>query len=259
MNTAWAVPRNSRPNPFVTRFKSLALLTFAGIAVLGVSVLSTLGANTEVFGDRIDATIRWLILAASVVAVGLVLTGLSRLAAARHHYVGRSWPGAFTVALLWQALQQVGTIYATSVLGGTTGMNETFALVLGLMGLIYLAAIIGVLGIEINVVLARRLWPRSLLTLFTDKVDLTEADRRTYAGLVQMNTLKGFETVIVRFDERNGEIHEIVLGPKVPPNGVPAVASRSETGSGTVPTTEPERTQPIRTAGQPPDRSGTNR
>jgi membrane protein len=259
MNTAWAVPRNSRPNPFVTRFKSLVLLTFAGIAVLGVSVLSTLGANTEVLGDRIDATIRWLILAASVVAVGLVLTGLSRLAAARHHYVGRSWPGAFTVALLWQGLQQVGTIYATTVLAGTTGMNETFALVLGLMGLIYLAAIIGVLGIEINVVLARRLWPRSLLTLFTDKVDLTEADRRTYAGLVQMNTLKGFETVIVRFDERNGETHEIVLGPKTPPNGVPAVASRSETGSGTVPTTEPEKTQPIRTAGQPPDRSGTNR
>jgi membrane protein len=258
MNTAWAVPRNSRPNPFVTRFKSLVLLTFAGIAVLGVSVLSTLGANTEVLSDRIDATIRWLIPVASVVAVGLVLTGLSRLAAARHHYVGRSWPGAFTVAVLWQGLQQVGTIYATTVLTGATGMNETFALVLGLMGLIYFAAIIGVLGIEINVVLARRLWPRSLLTLFTDRVDLTEADRRTYAGLVQMNTLKGFETVIVRFDERNGETHEIVLGPKTPPNGVSAVSSRSETGSGTVPTPEPE-TQPFRTAGQPPDRSGTNR
>jgi membrane protein len=247
MNTAWAVPRNSRPNPFVTRFKSLVLLTFAGIAVLGVSVLSTLGANTEVLSDRIDATIRWLIPVASVVAVGLVLTGLSRLAAARHHYVGRSWPGAFTVAVLWQGLQQVGTIYATTVLTGATGMNETFALVLGLMGLIYFAAIIGVLGIEINVVLARRLWPRSLLTLFTDRVDLTEADRRTYAGLVQMNTLKGFETVIVRFDERNGETHEIVLGPKTPPNGVSAVSSRSETGSGTVPTPEPPMPQPEKT------------
>jgi membrane protein len=39
MNTAWAVPRNSRPNPFITRFKSLVLLTLAGFAVLGVSVL----------------------------------------------------------------------------------------------------------------------------------------------------------------------------------------------------------------------------
>jgi membrane protein len=281
MNAAWAVPRNSRPNPFVTRFKSLVLLTFAGLAVLAVSVLSTLGANTEVFGDRLNATIRWLILAASVVLVGLVLTGLSRLASARHHYVGRSWPGAFTVALLWQGLQHLGTIYATTVLASADDMNETFALVLGLMGLIYLAAIIGVLGIEINVVLARRLWPRSLLTLFTDNVDLTDADRRTYAGLVQVNTLKGFESVVVRFDERNGETHEIVLGPKTPPNGMSVVSSHSETGSRTVPTeryerrdrvgrpepveppverpAEPEKTQPIRTAGHPPDRSGTNR
>ena len=36
-------------------------------------------------------------------------------------------------------------------------------------------------GIEVNVVLVRRLWPRALLTPFTDAVDLTDADRRAYA------------------------------------------------------------------------------
>ena len=102
MNTAWAVPRNSRPNPFFTRFKSLLLLTMAGTAVLGVSVLSTLGANTEVFGSGLNRTIRLLILLATIVVVGLVLTALSRVATTRHDYVGRSWPGAFTVAVLWQ-------------------------------------------------------------------------------------------------------------------------------------------------------------
>lgn len=247
MNTAWAVPRNSRPNPFFTRFKSLLLLTMAGSAVLAVSVLSTLGANTEVFGEGIDTTIRWLILLATIVVVGLVLTALSQVATARHDYVGRSWPGAFTVAALWQVLQYGGTVYATTVLASAKGLNETFALVLGLIGLIYVAAVIGVLGIEINVVLARKLWPRSLLTLFTDNVDLTEADRRTYAGLVHMNALKGFESVSVRFDERNGDTHEIVLEPKTPPNGVPAVAPQNEAGSETVP------------AAQPPERNGTNR
>lgn len=243
MNTAWAVPRTSRPNPFITRFKSLVLLTLAGFAVLAVSVLSTVGANTEVFGTGVNTTIRWAILIASVVAVALVLTGLSRLAAARHHYVGRSWPGAFAVAIMWQGLQYVGTIYATTVITGSKGMNQTFALVLGLIGIIYLAAIMGVLGIEINVVLARKLWPRSLLTLFTDNVDLTDADRRTYAGLVHLNTIKGFESVAVRFDGRDGGTHELVLDPKTPPNGIPRPSPQ-------VPRPEPD---------QPPDRSGTKR
>ena len=247
MNTAWAVPRNSRPNPFFTRFKSLLLLTMAGSAVLAVSVLSTLGANTEVFGSGLNRTIRLLILVATVIVVGLVLTALSRVATARHDYVGRSWPGAFTVAVLWQGLQYVGTWYATTVITGSKGMNQTFALVLGLIGMIYLAAIIGVLGIEINVVLARKLWPRSLMTLFTDNVDLTDADRRTYAGLVHMNVLKGFESASVRFEGRDGDTHEIVLEPKTPPNGVPMTrAPHTEAGTETVPTAEPEKTQPIR-------------
>ena len=228
LNTAWAVPRNSRPNPVLGRMKSLLLLLLAGLAVLGVSVLSAIGSNTEVFSANINATIRVVINLATFVVVGLVLTGLSRLAAARHDYVGRSWPGSFSVAFMWQGLQFLGTIYATKVLAGTSSMNQTFGLVLGLIGLIYLAAIMGVLGIEINVVLARRLWPRSLATLFTDKVDLTEADRRTYAGLVHMNALKGFESVTVRFDERNGDTHEIVLAPKTPPRGLPTIPAQPD-------------------------------
>lgn len=247
MNTAWAVPRNSRPNPFLTRFKSVLLLMLAGLAVLAVSVLTTLVANTEVFGVDVGTTLRWLIRLASIGAVAAVLTGLGRLAAARHHYVGATWPGALVVAILWQGLQHLGTWYATTVLTGTSSMNQTFGLVLGLVGLLYLAAIMGVIGIEVNVVLARRLWPRSLLTLFTDNVDLTDADRRTYAGLVHMNALKGFESVAVRFDERNGDTHEIVLEPKTPANGQQAVVA-PPTDAGPEPV---EPTQPIRPSAPP--------
>ena len=58
INVAWAVPRNSRPNPILLRLKSLLLLVTAGLAVLGVSVFSAVGGNTEVFGDRLNLTIR---------------------------------------------------------------------------------------------------------------------------------------------------------------------------------------------------------
>jgi membrane protein len=210
---AWAVPRNSRPNPFLLRLKSLFLLVFAGLAVLGISIFSAVGANTEVFSDQLNLTIRILIQVATVIIVGLVLTGLFRFARAPSPQRTRAAPGAFTVAVLWQGLQYLGTVYATNVLTGPSTLNQTFGLVLGLIGIIYIAAVMAVIGVEVNVVVARRLWPRALLTPFTDSVDLTEADRRAYAMYAQMQRHKGFETVVVRFDGRDGGTHEIVLEP----------------------------------------------
>ncbi len=209
MNTAWSVPRNSRPNPVRTRVRSVLLLVVAGAAVLGISVFSALGSSSEVFGPAGNAAIRWLILMGTVVLVTAVLTSLFRLAAARRHPWVRAVPGAFFTALGWQALQVGGAYYATRVLAGTSALNQTFGLVLGLIGLIFLAALVAVLGIEINVVLVRRLWPRALLTPFTDAVDLTDADRRAYALYAMAQRHKGFETVSVRFDGRDGDTHEI--------------------------------------------------
>lgn len=105
------------------------------------------------------------------------------------------------VAAFWQGLQLLGTLYVTAVLSETDGMNGTFALVLGLIGVIYIAAVMGVIGMEVNVVLARRLYPRSLLTLFIDKVDLTPADKRAYTYYVRSQRHKINEIIDVRFNE----------------------------------------------------------
>jgi len=209
MNTAWAVPRNSRPNPVLMRVKSLLILVVAGLSVLGLSIFSAVGSNTEIFGPGMDATIRVLIVAGTVLLVTLVLTSLFRLAAARRHSWGRAVPGALLTAIGWQALQLGGAAYAEHVLAETSSLNQTFGLVLGLIGLIFVAALVAVLGIEVNVVLARRLWPRALLTPFTDSVDLTDADRRAYALYAQSQRHKGFESVTVRFEGRDGDTHEI--------------------------------------------------
>jgi hypothetical protein len=79
-------------------------------------------------------------------------------------------------------------------------MNAVFALVLGLVALLYVAAVMAMLGIQINVVLAKRLYPRALLTPFTDAVNLTEADRRVYTDYAKAQRHKGFEQVTVTFD-----------------------------------------------------------
>jgi len=213
VNIAWSVPRNSRPNPILLRLRSLVLLATAGVAVIGVSILATVGAHTDVIGSHGVAWLRWLIQLGSVLLIGAMLTLLFRLATTRDHALRKAAPGAFTLALMWQSLQWIGAIYVQHVIQATSGMNQTFALVLGLMGLIYIASVMGVLGIEVNVVLARRLWPRALLTPFTDRVDLTEADRRAYAGYALMQRHKGFQTVAVTFDGRDGNTHEIVMDP----------------------------------------------
>ena len=161
LNVAWSVPRNQRPNPIALRFKSLVLVVISGTSVLAITTVSTIGSETEVFGPRVDGLLTWGIRLLTVLLIGLLLTAVFRLAAARRHHLGRAAPGAFTVAVLWQALQYAGTAYTTRVLAETEKMTFAFGLVLGLIGIIYVAAFIGVIGIEVNVVLARRLWPRS--------------------------------------------------------------------------------------------------
>jgi YihY family inner membrane protein len=214
LNTAWSVPRNSRPNPILLRVRSLILLATAGLGVLALSVVSTIGANTKVFGPAVQAPVlRWLIMILTVIIIGTVITLLFRLATARDHPLRSAAPGAFALAIMWQVLQWAGAVYVTNVINEAGGANKTFATVLGLIAFIYLAAVIGILGIEINVVLVRRLWPRALLTPFTDAVDLTDADRRAYASYALMNRHKGFQTVAVTFDGRDGDTHEIIMDP----------------------------------------------
>lgn len=219
LNIAWSVPRNSRPNPILLRLKSLGLLLTAGVALLALSVLSTLGSTTEVFGETI-ASYRWPIVIVSVVVVTTVLAVLFQFGTARSHSFRSAVPGAFTVAVLWQSLQYFGTLYVTNVLTETSQVNQTFALVLGLIGLLYIAAVMGVLGIEVNVVITRRLWPRALLTPFTDKVDLTEADRRAYTGYALAQRHKGFENVEVTFEGTTVKMPVVEEDdPPAPPGG----------------------------------------
>ena len=211
------MPRNSRPHPVLTRVTSLFLLATAGSMILGVFVLSAVLTETELVGSiKDDEWFKWLVRLVTVLILGTVMTILLRISAAKaiNHDIARAAPGGFTIAVLWQLLQWMGTWYVARVTDAASEMTVTFGIVLGLMGLLFIGAIMGVLGIEVNVVLAEKLWPRALMTPFTDQVDLTDADRKAYAMYAQSQRHKGFETVSVRFDGRDGDSHEIVLDPR---------------------------------------------
>jgi membrane protein len=197
MNTAWSVPRNSRPNPFLARGKSLLLLGTAGLAVLGTTALSTMGSGNA---GSLGTLLRTLSLLGSISVNSIVFVLAFRLATARRLTVGQVAPGALIAAVLWQLLQTFGVSYVSRVVSRASAINGVFALVLGLLAFLYLAAVIGVLCVEINVVRVDRLWPRALLTPFTDDVDLTAGDKRSYTGLAKAQRQKGFEEVHVTFD-----------------------------------------------------------
>lgn len=213
VNTAWSVPRNSRLNPILMRLRSITLLVTTGLAVLSVTIVTIVFSTTTFFGEKASSLTFALVVAGNIVIVAATMTLVFRLATTRDHPFAHSFPGAATFAVGWSLLQYSGSVFVQRVLGATRGMNQTFALVLGLIGFLYIASIMVVLSIEVNVVYARHLWPRALLTPFTDNVDLTEADRRAYASYALMNRHKGFETVSVTFDGRDGNTHEIVMDP----------------------------------------------
>jgi membrane protein len=200
MNAAWAVPRNRRPNPIKARLRSMLLLATGGLAIIGATVLSAIGSSANAFGASLGGVVSILItLAAVLVNAGVFLLAF-RISTAHRLTLRQAAPGAITAAVLWQLLQSFGTTYVGNVVKNASATNVLSAFVLGLLAFIYLAANALVLSVEVNVVLAKRLYPRSLLTPFTDNVDLTAGDQKAYADAAKAQTNKGFETVDVSFD-----------------------------------------------------------
>jgi membrane protein len=201
VNVAWAIPRNSRLNPVVSRLRGLVWLVLAGLALVLVAVLSSLGGNLGVVGLDLGGA-RWLVVAATVVLTTAVLSVMLQLSTPQKERLRDTLPGAALIAVLWQLLQVVGGVYVDHVITRASQMNGVFAVVLGLMALLYIGTAIAMIGLELNVVLAKRLYPRALLTPFTDAVELTEADRRVYREYAEAQRHKGFERIRVHFDDR---------------------------------------------------------
>jgi YihY family inner membrane protein len=200
MNSIWRVPRNQRPNPLKSRGRSLVLLLVVGLSILGTTMLSALGSSAEAFGASIGAGIKVLLVAAALI-VNTAVFMLGFQVASAHHLPWRCIArGAIAAAVGWQLLQYFGTSYVGHVVKNASATNSVFALILGLIAWIYLEALIVVLAVEYDVVRELRLYPRSLLTPFTDNVELTHADERAYITQAKAQQAKGFEDITVTFD-----------------------------------------------------------
>ncbi len=195
-NQLWGVPVNRRPDPVTARLRSLVLLFLLGIGVLLLTVLSTLAAVFAELGPEL----RVVAVVASVIGNGALFLVAFRVFAARPVSAREALPGAVLAAVAWQGLQSVGALYVNYTLRGASQVYGLFGIVLGLLGWIYLEAVVIVRAAELKVVAAKRLWPRALLSPFVENVSLTRADQRTYASFAQAQRYKDAQKIDVEFE-----------------------------------------------------------
>jgi uncharacterized BrkB/YihY/UPF0761 family membrane protein len=183
----------------MARARSLLLLPVLGVGVLATTGLAGATTGAHAYGADLGA---WIGVAAIVLAtlinIGVFMLAFRVLTAAEVPTRGLR-TGAVAAGVGWQVVQILGTFFVTHALRGAEEAYGVFGLVLGLIAWIYLLALVAVLAVEVNVVVQRRLWPRALLTPFTDDVDLTAADQRAYTGYATSEGHKGFEVIDVDF------------------------------------------------------------
>ena len=200
-NRMYGVPRNEQPNPLKSRLRSLALLGLLGGGIVLTSALTIFVTTAESAAGAQFGT--GLTVAGVLLAYALdvaLFSGAFQLLTARELRLRNVVHGGLVAAAGWQLLQAEGTRYLAHRLNHAGEVYGSFALVLGLLAYIYLEALVVVVAVEINVVANHRLWPRALLTPFTDAVELTEADERLYRWYARTQRYKGFETVRAEFD-----------------------------------------------------------
>ena len=157
MNDVWDIPMRARPNFVMTVLRAVLMLFVLGTGVLATTLLTGLAGSLDpwpplrVIGIALGAALN----------VGIFLLGF-RVLTVRNLPVRRLLPGAVVAGLAWMVLQALGGYLLGNQVKNASQTYGAFAVVIGLLWWLYLQAQVVLLSAELNVVLADRLWPRSL-------------------------------------------------------------------------------------------------
>jgi YihY family inner membrane protein len=191
MNAIWNIPRKDRPNFWFRLARGLGSLLLLAAATFAATALARLGTTSPGILGRIAPFAGSLLLNLLLLAVMFqALTGM---------WVSwrRLLPGAASGAVGWSALQALGVYVVNRQLERANLVYGVFAIVIVLLSWLYLSAQLLLYAAEINVVLARRLWPRSLL-----QPPLTEPDKQVLTALAETEERRADQTIEVRFSSK---------------------------------------------------------
>jgi len=194
MAQVWNLPGPERPG-----YLSRLARSFGFLAVMGLGLVVTTGlASSGTFTGGAPGLAVAAELLAAAVNVGQYFLAF-RVLTPKAVGTRKLWPGAVFGGVGWTILQALGGYLVGHNLRNASEVYGTFAIVLGLMAWIYLGVQLSVYAAEINTVLARHLWPRSLV-----QPPLTEADERSLAAQAEQNQRRPEQNVDVSFSEPAG-------------------------------------------------------
>ncbi len=189
MNTVWNIPYKDWPNFFKRQLRGYLWLAVLFIATIASTTIA--GFGTAWLGG--DLGWLWSVLVAFVINLGVfyaIFTVLTAEALGPRDV----WLGVLLGAIFWQTLQEFGGLYVRHALTNASDVYGFFAIVIGLLSFLFVAAQLTLLAAEVNVVLRYRLWPRSLT-----QPPLTRADRATFERLARMEERRPEVRVTVEF------------------------------------------------------------
>jgi YihY family inner membrane protein len=210
MEQVWNLPGPARPG-YLQRLGRSGLF----LCLLGAGVIVTTGlASFNTYFLRGFLAVAATEVLAAAFNVGMYI-GAFRTLTPKGVPTRRLLPGAITGGILWTVLQVLGTWLIHHFLHSDSAYG-VFGTVLGLLAWIFLAVKITVYSAEVNVVLARRLWPRSLV-----QPPLTEADRASMALQALQNQRRPEQHIEVSFHDRPPDAAEPVRTPRTPEEVTP--------------------------------------
>jgi YihY family inner membrane protein len=189
MAEIWNIPGKQRPSFATRQLRGLLLLLVFGLGVVATTALASLAS----LGGHSLLVVVGNLAASAAVNTGLFLIAF-RVLTPRQVPTGRLLLGAAVAGFLFTLLQAVGGYLVGHNLKHAQQVYGFFAIVLGLMSWLYLSAQVTLYGAEVNVVRARRLWPRSLL-----QPPLTQADQRALIDLARQEERRPEQAIHVEF------------------------------------------------------------
>ena len=185
----WAVPFKYRRDFLWSRLRGLLLLVSLGALFIVATLASGLvtgglgGPLAKIGGIALSLVLNFSLFMAAF-----------RLMTSRQIGTHCLWVGVTLAAVAWTGLQVLGGIYIGHVFKNSTSTYGFFGIVIALLVWLHLGAQITLYAAEVNVVITRRLWPRSLLGPPTSR-----ADEKTLTDLAKVEERHDNEKVDVEF------------------------------------------------------------
>src|SRR5215467_2150603 len=210
MAQVWNLPGPARPGYLPRLARAILFLGVLGVGVIASTLLTGLVA----YGHNVVITVVLAQALAVLANVGLYLASF-RVLTPKGVPTRNLVAGAVAGGIAWTVLQAL----AAPVIRHFTHTDSVyglFATVLVLLAWIYLGAQIAVYAAEVNVVHARRLWPRTIV-----QPPLAEADRASMALQALQNQRREEQSVRVTFSDRPLSAAVPAQTPRTPEEIVP--------------------------------------